>query len=830
MDTLTPIPNRHHLEEAIKHALDGDAILFLGAGFSLGATNIRNEAFKDATELAKLLLEKCSVTEEATLSHAAQYFIQELGSPALFELLLEQFTCAGVRDYHEIILSLPWKRIYTTNYDDVIDFCADSLGINIYHFSSDIEPRNFPSDGVVCHYINGRLKNGSEADLMGKIKLTNESYNLYGFNDSLWSNQFRSDIRSAKSILMVGYGLYDLDISKVLYAYDNLRSKTHFISSPQKNVVRDSVISPFGTIYSIGVQVFAGIVSEIRATYNPPKIRNYSYTSVLPFIVPEGQQTVTVELVDNLILYGQANTLAIANSLTEERRKLEYYVGRTVLGEVSSILSDAENKIMTIILTGGLANGKTMLSIGLACQFVERGFDVFTFEEVNDFTEHELDIICNSTNKTLLILEDFGSYINVVEHIVRSRGENFHLCLTTRSNGGNIDYGRIDRLFNVDEHLVIDVDKLSEIDIESFVNLCDQNALWGKNRAGESFNRKKNILQHECDSQLQPLLLSIIQSPDVDARVQELFKEVMKEKGLQEIVIVILSMQVLNLKIPFEVLAELLEVNLVIFNRLRQTGFAKHFLNYTSGNVTLNSGLVSRYLLKEKFQAIEVCDVLKKIAKKCHPYWILRPSGVMQDRVYNNLWRSLMRYSQLSLIVPENGFHEAISGYYESLRNLEGVEKEPHFWLQNALARMEFSDFVVAQRFFDTAFDLAASKNYNYDTTSIENAYAKFLLQRAIQKRPTTSFADFKAANNIILEQVKSRDNRTYALRIVRKLYLSYFKSVFSYLRVEHKNEYRSIIFETRKILMRAVNEDPLHTRFAVSDLSQVLDDIGEVR
>ena len=55
------------IEEAFRHALDGDAILFLGAGFSLGAINKFDKEFPLANDLSKHLMADLGETEDAPL-------------------------------------------------------------------------------------------------------------------------------------------------------------------------------------------------------------------------------------------------------------------------------------------------------------------------------------------------------------------------------------------------------------------------------------------------------------------------------------------------------------------------------------------------------------------------------------------------------------------------------------------------------------------------------------------------------------------------------------------------------------------------------------------
>ena len=43
------------ISEAIKHAIDGNALLFVGSGFSVGSKSINNKDFPTGRTLAKIL-------------------------------------------------------------------------------------------------------------------------------------------------------------------------------------------------------------------------------------------------------------------------------------------------------------------------------------------------------------------------------------------------------------------------------------------------------------------------------------------------------------------------------------------------------------------------------------------------------------------------------------------------------------------------------------------------------------------------------------------------------------------------------------------------------
>ena len=61
------------IKEAFRYALDGDAILFLGVGFSLGARNKRGEDFPLANDLARHLTHALGETEAVPLQIASNF-------------------------------------------------------------------------------------------------------------------------------------------------------------------------------------------------------------------------------------------------------------------------------------------------------------------------------------------------------------------------------------------------------------------------------------------------------------------------------------------------------------------------------------------------------------------------------------------------------------------------------------------------------------------------------------------------------------------------------------------------------------------------------------
>ena len=97
------------------------SILFLGSGFSQGAKNIRNENLPTGhglrDEFARLLGVDPNAYDLKTLADE----ISSRQDLNLYQTLYELFTVKELQPSQDDILQLPWRRIYTTNYDDAVE-------------------------------------------------------------------------------------------------------------------------------------------------------------------------------------------------------------------------------------------------------------------------------------------------------------------------------------------------------------------------------------------------------------------------------------------------------------------------------------------------------------------------------------------------------------------------------------------------------------------------------------------------------------------------------------------------------------------------------------
>lgn len=141
-------------ELAFQLALEGRAVLFTGAGFSRGALNLRGAEFKTGKQLAGYLASKVMLPPEILLDDAAEEFVAQHSTEKLIEELEMEFTTKEISFAHTQIARVPWKRIYTTNYDNVIEHAYHVQGQRLKSVTLGDNFRDIPKDAPLCVFIS----------------------------------------------------------------------------------------------------------------------------------------------------------------------------------------------------------------------------------------------------------------------------------------------------------------------------------------------------------------------------------------------------------------------------------------------------------------------------------------------------------------------------------------------------------------------------------------------------------------------------------------------------------------------------------------------------
>jgi len=250
--------------------MQGNCTLFVGAGFSLDAVNFLDQKLRLADKLKEFLLTKIGETDFNTdLMTASREYLRKKGDHELIKVLKEEFTIKETSPAQDFILSLPWRRIYTTNYDDVVEVSSKKNGTPIECISLDKNPLDYKNKRGKCICLNGSIRQLNPDTLYKQFKLTNVSYLTTEFAESGWITLFRDDLAHSDLIFFIGFSMKgDLDIQRIVYNL-SIKEKTQFIIWEKETQRSIAELADFGKIYPIGVSTFSQKLSEAYDEFIP---------------------------------------------------------------------------------------------------------------------------------------------------------------------------------------------------------------------------------------------------------------------------------------------------------------------------------------------------------------------------------------------------------------------------------------------------------------------------------------------------------------------------------------------------------------------------------
>ncbi|MEL5639856.1 SIR2 family protein [Serratia ureilytica] len=778
--------------QALHWAFKGKAVVFLGAGFSFEARNKAGEQFPNGNQLAKNLKTELDFDddEDYSLKEISDDFIDELGKENLYRYIIDKFQVSDYSADYQVFSQVPWRRLYTTNYDNVIEDSYRRNSKDIYSFTIKDSPSLIVPNKANCIHINGFVEKMSLKEFNSEFKLTETSYLTEIFVDSKWKTVFNTDLRDSKAIIFIGYSIYDIDIETILIENPDFISKTFFITeqSPSKRIVRK--LEKYGTIVNIGVSNFLKEL-EIKEKEidweSETLVPNYfSLTKV------ERDGRVSTPITDDVIdlfLYGKSREEMIRNDILNKERK--YFIYRDGINGISL---DFKNN-SSVVIHSKMANGKTLFSQGAAEYLIENGYTVFKLNDGKEITSEEIEWI-KKERKPVIIIENYQRNFKSIKLINSMNEDTIKLILTARTE--------LHEIFceNLDEEIItfseIDINNLRNIEIESVVDIFDNNGLFGA-RSGMSKKSKTEYIKNKMRGEFSLILADILDAPQIKERITVLLDEIKTNSDFEEMVILCSLSSYLNFELDSLDVQTLLNVRGIgSVSFLKNTAISQVLQKDVKGNFILKNPILAKHLLQlfVNKKPEMVLDFIVDIYAKLDKNHIYEPK-------FKFLAKDLNVYSNLLKIFGSKN-SDIIEDFYDRVKNYLDNTTNQHFWLQYAIAKITSSKHDVAERFIETAYSLAKRhRGYNYDWINCQ--FSRLLIESApMQPTPTAMIGQLKHAHSLIIDQ----NNRHYPFRVATK-YCDFLQDHGNRLGADHKEEVVTLIrefYEKYDITLKALN------------------------
>ena len=754
---LTPRPalrNQRNLEKLVdlsnsnKSALLGRAVLFVGAGFSQGATNLRGASLKSGNQITEYFSALANLPTSVGLEELSEEVLNLYGVDFLLEEMKQEFTVSKLAVFQEGIARIPWKRIYTTNYDNVIESAFAAQGKSLHSVTLSDPIRNFPKDRPICVHLNGSIATANRSNLLSEIKLTETSYLTTDVADSKWATLFRQDLAAADAVYYIGYSLWDLDIKRILFEDNQLRAKSFFAigKSPTQALVKK--IERFGTNTGLGA---AEVVQQINSTTVTEADRAVpTYHALEPYMPEPSSSEVKDRDVFDLLLYGRVNPGFMWRSV---RGEVSYCMKR----EASKLVVDALlKKPRQMVLHSHLGNGKSLTLNLISALAYDAGLKVFTLSRHSESVFTEIEQALATSGHIVFIVDNYPDWMPALEFIGSHRHDKVSVVLSARNATHAALLPKLLEVLHSAETLEIALDQLSIAESSEAVRYLNQFGMWAE-RSSWPDKRKSEFVTGVCKSTLQNLLLKLLESPDIGQRLGKIVEAANANAPFGEVLVKIIILTVSGYPLSTNDLADVCGAQ-VLESAFRRNDAIKELVDFSRGEVSFRSAIAGEYLLKHIANPKVVVACLISILKRLDGPAFAAPQ-------YYAMFKSLIRFSNMQRLLPRATEGRLAMYVYENVKTLKHCEAEPLFWLQYAIACTAQSEFARADTYFSNAYAYAKMRDW-FDTYQIDNHFARFRLQRSIQFAVgAEGMQDFRAAKKLILAQIdRERLHYTYSV------------------------------------------------------------------
>lgn len=746
------------LNLGIRHIIDGDAIIIMGAGASYGAKNAFGD-FPSGSRLANELYKKCGIKpdDENDLQDASQCYEEKFSTSELISEIRTLLTCSSFTESHTTIYSLPWMRYYTTNYDDVALLAAKKNGVTITPVTLTSNLKKYIDYERLCVHINGHLGHLNETTIHDEFKLTANSYmSQNNILNSEWGDLLQNDLETAKCIFIVGLSLkYDLDLSRILFNSDFIE-KTILISSPDLSDNGENRLSRYGRVYKIGVDKFADEIQEVQKIYTP-QIRDEAdklYTAFLHYYKQKYDfQKPMPEDVFNLFLNGKYK-----ESLYYKSNGLYLaFIYRKAFTKIRCSLKKGKR---FLFVHSDMGNGKTACINELKYWLSKQEIHTFilTNAESTKISEEIAAIsILSKTKKVIIIIDDYTNYIDVLRKFSLYENSNIQFVLTARTA---LNYNKMPSVlmeFGVKENCseIINLNKIDDAGIENSIKIFDRYGLFGK-YAGWTYAEKKQYLisPKKCGRQFQSIMLDVIQSELLKSKVEEVvYNIVNSSKQYHNAVIIILLSKMMNLRISVHDIERITKLTISSDALFRSNLAILELIDFSSDNkIRIKSSVTAKFILQKVSTPETVIEALYSVATYSEKYCSITK--------FSQILTSIISYSHIySFLRGFKNSDQVILAYYDELSKLKYYESSNFFWLQYAIACIEIKRFTRAQHYLDTAYGLIPK---DFVPFQINNQQARFFLESIISGNSSKPLEDFQAAHKLLMLPISSPNDNEY--------------------------------------------------------------------
>lgn len=421
--------------------IEGRPIVFLGAGFSRGAKNDFSNSIELGKGLTKIIIDdllKYDV-DHPYYKEVSGYSLQQISQHAekrklkqeLNELLKMIYSNIEPATFHYKFLRYPWRKIYTTNIDDLLENVCKKSNVDIFVQNSKKEKMK---SGNQMEYIklHGCVNNAGEGFTFSRGAYVQSISS--GFDYRI--NSFTMDVQK-EDFIFIGTNFDEIDIDYYLNLYRNAgyssgKGKLIFINPSPSLHLLDTIEELNGVVIKWDTQQFLDFIDELN--YNPKQLEkikkqlNYEGFYNLEDI---RQAYKTENQYDSKLYEGFAPRWEDIFSEWDFINP----ICTQIIEDITTLNGlKSEKTVHCISFSGKSYIGKSCILKRVAIELNKRQFDVIYFNGKELNNKLLLDYINLSNGKKYaLLFDDASSYYPIIERLLKTKLDSKQLFIVVAS-------------------------------------------------------------------------------------------------------------------------------------------------------------------------------------------------------------------------------------------------------------------------------------------------------------------------------------------------------------------------------------------------------------
>ena len=713
------------LREAINETAYGGAICFLGAGFSRGGSDSRGNPIPSTTGLEVEIrkIARLSDNDDSKLSDLADYCEATAeGASQLKSLLIDRLTFCSPTKTQIDVINIPWRAIFTTNFDDIPERALHSrTHVSVSPLGDN---KKLSTSSLPIYYLHGRARDLCDGHIDPSIVLSERNYlMLKEKNQNLYST-LENEVYTATKVFFIGYSLKDAEIASRLFSIQNLKEKAIVITGSDASIVEISRLKKFGTPYAIGCEEFAKLLPDpsdlaVMASKAP------SYQFLKRISLPPASPEVSIRDVDRLLLSGEFSLPAFATQQRAIGRRAEYSVFRQ--SAILEIFDAPLHGANIVMLSSDLGNGKSITLQQAIHEASVRGYEVFVVDSLVTETFVELDSALSSLGRCIYVVDGVARYARAIRHIAAHLPANCILLIADRdSSKGLVDKNIFD--FSTQKLRDIDLNTLGDTELSDWNSFLERWGFWQERIEDNEVDRIK-FLRVECNRENRAIVLALFKGARLSGKISDIVEFFLNQnKQHSKAFVAVLINSLCQKHVNWDRISDWLDIDSGSFKAAVLKSPINDFMTDRRNWHDFSSTQMADFIFgRFDFLLEDIVSVYTKIVRET-AYSANDPRSGFDAR--ENL-KELMRFRFLTrLLARRQDSAEAISAVYHRLSNVPRIRDNDQFWLQYAMARMEVGDLDNAETYLNTAFGLANKKGLDYSKHQLSDQRARLFFKK----------------------------------------------------------------------------------------------------